>query len=238
MRWTVVIPAKSLPAAKSRLAPMSVDAAAHRRLVEAIRADTVAAAAAADGVARVLLVTDRDVTAAAGAPDRPGGVGERLVQTRPGLNGAVRDAAEHAAERWPDDGLAVLVGDLPALRPEELAEVLATAGAGTGFVPDADGVGTTLLTAAPGHPLRPEFGGGSAARHARHARPLVAGPGLRRDVDTAADLRGAATDLGVGPATAAVLDATDTTAAGTTAGPVSTDTDVTVRSTCLGMIGE
>ena len=59
VRWTVVIPAKALPAAKSRLMTASADETAHRRLVEAIRADTAAAARAADGVARVLVVSDR-----------------------------------------------------------------------------------------------------------------------------------------------------------------------------------
>src|SRR5437867_1364153 len=88
VRWTVVIPVKALPAAKSRLLPASADAAAHQRLVEAIRADTLAAAGAAGGVARVLLAADR--------PGVPGA----LVQTRPGLNAALTEAAEHAAGSW------------------------------------------------------------------------------------------------------------------------------------------
>lgn len=181
---------KSLPEAKSRLLPASSDAAAHRRLVEAIRADTVAAAGAADGVARVLLVTDR-----------PGPAGA-LVQTRPGLNAALAEAAEHAANRWPEDGVAALVGDLPALQSAELADALALAAAHPrSFVSDAPGTGTTLLAARPGTPLQPAFGVESATRHASAATPLDAAPGLRHDVDTADDLVAAA-DLGLGPATA------------------------------------
>jgi len=192
VRWTVVIPAKALPAAKSRLLPASRDAAAHRRLVEAIRADTAEAARAADGVARVLFVSDSP------AP----GV---LVQTRPGLNGALIDAAGHAAARWPADGVAALVGDLPALRSDQLAAALAAAAAHPrAFVPDAEGTGTTLLTAVPGTPLRPAFGPGSAARHAAAAVRIAAGATLRCDVDTAADLQTAAR-LGLGPRTAATL---------------------------------
>jgi 2-phospho-L-lactate guanylyltransferase len=203
MRWTVVIPAKALPAAKSRLVPASVDAAAHRRLVGAIRADTIGAARDADGVARVLVVTDR-----AGTVD-DAAVTE-LVQARPGLNGALADAARHAARAWPDDGVAALVGDLPALRPAELAAALAGAAAhARAFVPDADGTGTTLLSALPGTDLDPRFGPGSAARHAQHAATQPGGPGLRADVDTAADLA-RALRLGPGPRTAAVVAAADT----------------------------
>jgi 2-phospho-L-lactate guanylyltransferase len=210
VHWSVVIPAKALPAAKSRLAPMSSDPAAHRRLVEAIRADTIAAATAARGVARVLVVVDR----ADGAPDV-------LLQRLPGLDAAVREGAAHAAQLWPEDGVAALVGDLPALRPDELAQALrAAARLGSAFVPDASGTGTTLLAAVPGHALDPAFGPGSAQRHAGGATAVLAGPGLRHDVDTAADLFSAA-GLGLGTATRAVL----------------ADAGITVRSTCSGMMG-
>jgi 2-phospho-L-lactate guanylyltransferase len=196
VRWTVVIPTKALPEAKSRLLPASADASAHRRLVEAIRADTVAAAAAAPVVARVVLVADR-----------PAGPGV-LVQTEPGLNPALREAAELAATSWPEDGVAALVGDLPALRPEELDTALgAAAGHPRAFVRDCAGTGTTLLTVGPGTSLRPAFGAGSARRHAADAVEVAAGPGLRHDVDTADDLAAAAT-VGLGPATRAVLDRT------------------------------
>lgn len=189
----MVIPAKALPEAKSRLLPATADADAHARLVRAIRSDTIHAAAVADGVARVVQVTDRP---------GPDGV---LVQRRPGLNAALEEAAEHAARHWPIDGVVALLADLPALRPEELAQALvAAAQHPRSYVPDADGTGTTLLAARPGVPLEPAFGTGSAARHATAAVALDAGPGLRRDVDTAADLS-AAVALGVGPATAALL---------------------------------
>jgi 2-phospho-L-lactate guanylyltransferase len=191
-----VLPVKALPAAKSRLLPASTDRAAHRRLVEAVRGDTLSTARAADGVARVLVVADR-----------PGlfSAAEVLVQSRPGLNEALAEAAEHAARTWPTDGIAALVGDLPALRPEELAAALAEAVAhDRSYVPDAAGTGTTMLAVRPGTPLEPAFGPGSASRHATAATALPAGPGLRQDVDTEADLWAAA-ELGLGPATAGAL---------------------------------
>jgi 2-phospho-L-lactate/phosphoenolpyruvate guanylyltransferase len=200
VRWTVLIPTKSLPEAKSRLLGASADPEAHARLVLAIRADTIAAARAAAGVARVLMVADRPVVAN----------GDQVfVQSEPGLNAALREGAAHAASRWPTDGIAALVGDLPALRSEELAAALALAAEHPrAFVPDAQGTGTTLLTALAGQTLRPAFGVGSAARHATSATELAAGTGLRSDVDTAADLP-AAVAAGVGAATQAALTERD-----------------------------
>ena len=199
MRWTVLIPAKALPDAKSRLAGATADAAAHRALVEAIRADTAAAAREAANVARVVLVTDR----ATGASDRL-----TFVQRAPGLNAALAEAAAEASARWPADGVAALVGDLPALRADELSVALDAAAAHPrAYVADAPGSGTTMLTALPGVELAPHFGEGSAARHGRHATPLAGRPGLRHDVDTAADLD-AALALGVGVATLHALRGT------------------------------
>jgi 2-phospho-L-lactate guanylyltransferase len=60
-----------------------------------------------------------------------------------------------------------------------------------------------LLTARAGVPLRPAFGPGSAARHARDAVAISGGPGLRTDVDTAEDLS-QAERLGFGPSTRSV----------------------------------
>jgi 2-phospho-L-lactate guanylyltransferase len=200
----VLIPTKSLPEAKSRLAGATADGAAHRRLVLAIRADTVAAARAAVGVARLVIVTDAPAEA---GPDLT------FMQSAPGLNAALAEAAADATTRWPHEGIAALLGDLPALRESELAAALAQASVvRRGFVPDAAGTGTTLLTVQPGGPLAPAFGPGSAARHGAEAERLDAGPGLRQDVDTHEDLAVAA-DLGLGPATSAVLGAPNPSAA-------------------------
>lgn len=199
MQWTVVVPAKALPAAKSRLLDASSGAQAHARLAAALRADTVAAALATPEVGRVLLVVD-----VAYAP--PEGV-EVLVQTSAGLNPALAEGAAFAARSWPADGIAALLGDLPALTASELSATLgAAAGVERGFVPDAVGTGTTLLTARPGVVLEPRFGADSASRHALLATPLPAGPGLRQDVDTMDDLQ-IALELGVGPATLAAAAA-------------------------------
>lgn len=200
----MLIAVKALPAAKSRLLPATLDAASHRTLVEAMRTDTLTAALGTPVVARVVLIADSSEIC-----DRwtiPAGV-RVVVQHSAGLNGALRDGAQFAADRWPDDGIAALVGDLPALRADELGSaLLAASELGNAFVADAAGTGTTMLTAAPGSELRPGFGPGSAARHARHATALDTAAGLRTDVDTAEDLA-AATALGLGPNTADALAA-------------------------------
>jgi 2-phospho-L-lactate guanylyltransferase len=194
MRWTVLVPLRSLPSAKSRLAE-SLAPAVHAALVEAIRADTLAAVRAAVPVARVVVIGD--------AP----GDGITLVQASRGLNGALRDGAAYAEQRWPADGVAALVGDLPALRADELGAALeAAAGHPAAFVADATGTGTTLLAASPGTTLDPHFGAGSAARHAVIAIAVAAGASLRTDVDTIADLADAAR-VGLGGQTAAVIAA-------------------------------
>jgi 2-phospho-L-lactate/phosphoenolpyruvate guanylyltransferase len=198
--WSVLIPVKVLAQAKSRLAGLAgLDGPRRGELALALASDTVTAALGSDAVARVIVITDDQVAAvtlaALGAlvvPDEP----------RAGLNAALRHGAAHAAARWPGDGTAALSADLPALRPEHLGRALHAAAAWpNAFVADAAGDGTTLYAAAPGAAFRPEFGLASRARHAAGgAAELVLDGigGLRRDVDTPDDLRGAA-ELGLGP---------------------------------------
>jgi 2-phospho-L-lactate guanylyltransferase len=201
--WSVVVPAKRLAVAKTRLRPVTGGAfgVAHEELVLALLADTVAAATACPSVGAVVVVTD-DPAAAGVARD----LGAVPVADEPdrGLNPALAHGARQAAGA----AVAALSSDLPALRPAELERALAAA-ATSGprcFVTDAHGTGTTLLTAV-GTDLAPRFGPGSAEAHrSSGARPLSgAWPGLIRDVDTAADLR-AADALGVGPRTAVLLE--------------------------------
>jgi 2-phospho-L-lactate/phosphoenolpyruvate guanylyltransferase len=200
LAWSVLVPVKVLEQAKSRLAGL----AGERRgeLALALACDTVTAVLACEQAARVIVITDDQVAGAALA-----GLGALVVPDEPrdGLNAALRHGAAYAAARWPASGTAALSADLPALRAEEIGQALRAAAAWpTAFVADAAGDGTTLYTAAPGAPFRPAFGLGSRARHAAEGATelgLGAVPGLRRDVDTPADLRGAVA-LGLGPRSA------------------------------------
>lgn len=203
----LVMTVKTLDRAKSRLlgaADRGVgDRAAHEALALALVRDTAAAASATPNVRRVLVVTsDPTVTDAltsdgvATTPDLPGA----------GLNAAVAHGADVLLRADPGAVVAALQSDLPALRTEELAKALAEADGRRAFCADRQGTGTTLLVAAPGGPLDPRFGPGSAAAHLASDAVLVGVdlPTLRCDVDTAEDLALAGT-LGLGAHTAALV---------------------------------
>jgi 2-phospho-L-lactate guanylyltransferase len=203
--WVVVIPAKALATAKSRL----MDAAGSRRpeLALAMLLDTVDAALGAGGVVAVLVVTDDDVIAASASE-----LGAIVVPDVPneGLNAAFRHGIEAATARYLGTGIALLMGDLPALRTIELEAALAIAGSSSAVVAVADreGVGTTMLASRAPAQLRPAFGVGSFARHRALGAIALEDAGfesLRCDVDDTGGLR-AAISLGVGTRTAAALD--------------------------------
>lgn len=206
--WTVVVPVKSLTAAKSRLAPEHTPAE-RAALARAFALDTVDAARTARTVRRVVVVSDepaierelREVPGVEVVPE----VGPR------GLASAIAHGVA-VARAEADVAVAVLLGDVPALRAGDLDRALEVAARHPlAFVPDAEGTGTTLATARAGEPLVAHFGSDSAARHAgagfadlAAAHPGAIAPGLRRDVDTAEELREAVA-LGVGVRTSAVL---------------------------------
>ena len=204
LTWSVVIPVKLLALAKSRLSGLAD--ADRRAMALAMAADTVTAAVACPRVGGVVVVSDdpdvRTETEALGATviaDLPGA----------GLNEALTAGAEHAAASWPGRGLAALTADLPALSAGELAVALtAASGVNHAFVADAAGSGTTLYTAMPGAPFLPRFGPRSRLRHREAGAvelELPGVPGLRRDVDTLADLCQAAR-IGLGARTLSVRE--------------------------------
>lgn len=183
--FTIVIPVKGGPDAKSRL-----DDPDRAALARAMALDTVEAALAVAPVivvAPVNLAKDFEELGAVVLPD-PGS----------GLIGAIEAGLGLVPA---GHGSAVLLGDVPGVQPAELAAALAAATERV-MVADADGVGTVLLAAPPGVTHELGFGVDSRARHlASGYRELVEPwPGLRRDVDVAANLVG----LAAGPRTTAL----------------------------------
>ena len=201
--WTLVVPVKPAAIGKSRLAPF---AGKHRMaLARAMALDTVNAALACRRVAEVIAVTQDPESGAALAA-----FGAIVVGDEPdaGLNAALLHGATRAWERRPGCPVGAMLGDLPALRPEELALVLDKArDYSQAFVPDADGVGTTLYCATERVGFTPRFGGSSSDAHRASGAVELALPdaaSVRRDVDTEGDLM-AALALGVGPRTRAAV---------------------------------
>lgn len=209
--WTVVIPVKAPADGKTRLAP-ALDDDARMQLARAFALDTIAAVQAATSVERVIVVGDDSSLAdRAEFLAEPGGVERGLLPAiRHGITfarGASRDATSSRLNQR-GRAVAVLLGDLPGLRSEELDAALeAAARHPLAFVRDADGTGTTLATAAPGVHFEPQFGSDSAARHAAAGFVELAAsawPGLIRDVDTVDGLT-AVLHHGVGDHTAEVV---------------------------------
>jgi 2-phospho-L-lactate guanylyltransferase len=207
-RWTLVLPVKGGPSAKSRLG-------ARPEVAAAIALDCLDAVLGCRAVERVLVVTSHPPTRAAaralGAHVVP--EARRAAGLVPAIMAGVRVAALACA-----GPTAVLLADLPALRPEDLAAALAAVderlredpASPMCAVPDAEGSGTVLLGARTPADLDPAFGPDSLAEHVRRGatRLDLELPRLRRDVDTRADLD-AALALGVGPRSAlAVRDRT------------------------------
>ena len=182
--WTAVIPVKPLAGAKSRLRGAVPDAE-HADLALALIRDTVAAVRACPAVRR-----------RAGCHRRPGrGAGGRGAG-RPGGTRSTRRRAERSSalrrgrRRGPGRAAGRAGGRPSRASAGELAAALALARRRS-FVADAGGSGTVLLAAPAGVPLDPRFGPGSAGAHAASGAQALTGdwPGLRRDVDTPADLR-------------------------------------------------
>lgn len=196
---SLLVPVKTYDVAKSRLA---LPEGLRRELVHALALDTLTAALECPAVDLVAVVT--------GEPrlGREASALGCLVLPDEGA-GDLNATLTAGAVRLPDhDRTGVLLGDLPALRSDELGAALAALHEhGDGFVADAAGTGTTLLVCSGSSRMRPRFGPGSRARH-RDAGLVeldLPVPGLRRDVDTLEDLAAAAV-LGVGRHTRPLLD--------------------------------
>ena len=200
--WTAIVVAKPWHAAKSRL-----DAPHRAALARAFTLDVVDAVTGSELVERVVMVS-----AERGLVPETRRRGVALVVDRPavatgGLNTAVNHGWHWARRTAAGDPVVVIPADLPCLDPRSLDDALVRLGEHElAFVPDADELGTTLLSASCPDALRSAYGAGSAARHERLGLVRVPGAPLaaRRDVDTLDDLA-TAVEIGVGPHTAAVL---------------------------------
>jgi 2-phospho-L-lactate/phosphoenolpyruvate guanylyltransferase len=199
-QWRLVVPVKCQWTAKSRLHPP--DGVARADLAHAIALDTISAAVASIPADQLIVVTSDEPT----ATFVRGQGGVVLPDPGDGLNSAIRSGVWYAGRVLGPGPVAVLLGDVPALRPEDLNVALsACAGHQRALVPDASGTGTVLLTARSWDDLNPRFGPGSALEHSRDCVRLDLDlPALRTDVDDDQALRRAVT-IGVGRHTAVVL---------------------------------
>lgn len=188
--WAVV-PVKDFELAKQRLA-VAYTPSLRRALARAMLEDVLTALCAVRQLAGVVVVT-ADPEAAMLARAR----GARILfetQLR-GLNAAVELAARNLAiERRA--GILVLPGDIPAVTPTEIGDLLSThdKAPAISLVAAHDGQGTNALLATPPCGLSFHYGPGSFAQHCRAAKklgiePIVRlAPGIAFDVDAPGDI--------------------------------------------------
>ncbi len=199
-RWQLIIPVKARHSAKSRLHPPA--GVPRSDLAHAFALDTITAAASCIPPAQLVVVTSDELTATFVRD-----LGAIVVTDRgDGLNPAICLGIRYVERVWPRDPAAVLLGDLPTLRPQDLATALCLCALHPrALVPDASGWGTVLLSARLPRDLQPRFGPHSAREHSRDSVRLdLVLPALRTDVDDDQSLRDAVA-IGVGRYTAAVL---------------------------------
>jgi 2-phospho-L-lactate/phosphoenolpyruvate guanylyltransferase len=200
--WIAVVPVKEAKRAKSRLGPE----------LETRRAD-LAAAFAADTVTALLAARPVDLVVVVGGRGLPEALlDDRRIRTLPdpgGLNAAAADGIAWARRQHPRSGVLILAADLPAATGSAVESLLAAVSTpGRWVLPDVESVGSTGLLMGPDTVVVPDFGEGSLARHRAAGADIVEASGidgLRRDVDTAAQLA-EAVRLGVGSHTRIVLE--------------------------------
>ncbi len=192
MRTRYIIPHRGLEAAKTRLAPVLTDDERAKLGATLLRHVLRAALASAGSDDDVMVISP-----SARLAEIVGPVGATLViQRGMGLNSGLEEARAAAAGARVDS-LVVLHGDLPNLRPADIAALTAAipSEGGAAIAPDRSGTGTNALAQRPIDAIPFRFGPGSFAAHCDAAIeagwPLnaVNRSGLSFDLDTPADLR-------------------------------------------------
>src|SRR5665647_1615478 len=198
--WRVIVPVKGQLSAKTRLHPPS--GVARADLAHALALDTLTAVLSCVPPKHLIVVTSDELTATF-VRDQGATV---VADPGNGLNPAVAQGIEYVERTLGPGPTAVLLGDIPTLRPKDLAGALSECSLHPrALVPDASGTGTVLLSALSPRDLHPRFGANSAREHGRECVRLDLDlPALRTDVDDDHALR-QAVGIGVGRHTAAVL---------------------------------
>ncbi len=177
MSWTVIVPLKLGAERKSRLAERLAPQA-RVRLSDVLAANVLACVAATPGASRLVTL----------APVRGG---DAAWVWRQDLGRGLNAELEAARADLGPGALAVVFGDLPLLRTEDVSALLAAAqSAGVAIAPDRQGQGTNALAIADGRKFAFAFGEGSFAHHRDQApdAAIVERSGLAHDIDTAEDL--------------------------------------------------
>ena len=201
-----LVPVKALAASKSRLFPERA-----RRDVEALSlammGDVIACLRAVPGLGEVAVTTPDAAVAECAAR-----AGARvLLRPDPGLNAALEAAAAELVA--PGEALLIVLGDVAAADPADVAALLAAAPErGVALTPTSDG-GTSALWRRPADVIAPHFGPDSAKAHREAASAAGAAyvelelASLSIDIDVGEDARAILAHESLGPRTRALLEA-------------------------------
>lgn len=198
-----LVPVKALGASKSRLRPAL--GAAAERLTLAMLGDVLTVLLELPALERVVVVTpDADV---ADVARRLGA--EARVRPDADLNAAIDAATAEVADAA--EALLVVLGDVPGVRAEDVARLLAAAPPrGVALAPSRDG-GTAALLRLPPAVIPGGFGPGSAKVHRELASRAGVEcvsldlPSLAIDVDTGEDLDALLRSAALAPRSRALL---------------------------------
>jgi len=174
-----IIPVKSFKTGNLRLSSALDDA--RRLAVGMALANHVAETVVKSGLMALIVTSDHDVAAWAARSGFP-----TIPDVGTGLNNAAREGVEwvsKTASRW-----FVIHGDLPLLRPDDIAALTATDR--EMLAPSSDG-GTSALSAT--RSIEFDYGPASFHRHLAllDSPNVVARPGLLHDLDSPTDLESA-----------------------------------------------
>lgn len=201
--WIVLVPVQDPTRAKSRLASLPRRA----QLALAMAQDTIAAVQASPMVRGVYVMTP-DIGDVVDIPS----VDHVLDPPGRGLNASLAHAANDIADREAPHALAIVLADLPCLRPSDFTSILADLRTRS-MLSDATGTGTTMWLDPAIVSRRADLAGSlhfglhscaahvaAGARNIADTLPMAVRIRAQRDVDTAVDLWDA-TRIGVGPHT-------------------------------------
>jgi 2-phospho-L-lactate guanylyltransferase len=190
MRTLVILPIKSLAAAKQRLAA-ELDPPTRRALVEAMFSDVLVALRRARRPDGILVIT-RDHNAQRIA----GGYGALVAEDDDRGHNAAAATGIARARDLGFDRVLLVPGDCPLLDAAEVDALIERSAPAPSavIIPDRHGTGTNALLLTPPDALAPSFGVGSHERHRREATAAGVSvetaevSSLSLDVDTPEDL--------------------------------------------------
>ncbi|NQU37407.1 MAG: 2-phospho-L-lactate guanylyltransferase [Actinobacteria bacterium] len=205
--WTVIIPIKPLPIAKSRLEGTRRNAST-ADLARAFAKDLVAATTHVAFVDQVIAVTSESTLApelislGATVLDEPN-------QLTGDLNAVLDYAQRQVLSQHPHCAIAIVTADLATIQARSLESFLVgAANCKTGYVADHSGSGTSVLINRTGHVVATAFGARSADAHRERGfddLTELADARLRLDIDTPEDLESAIA-IGLGAATRRLIE--------------------------------